>query len=71
MRPRSGRLTATQARGVAALSRAHGNVLIDLSARANVQLRGVTETDHLPLVEGLRDLGLIDASIAQETRRDV
>ena len=71
VRPRSGRLTATQARGVAALSRAHGNGLIDLSARANVQLRGVTETGHLPLVEGLRDLGLIDASIAQETRRNI
>ena len=71
VRPRSGRLTATQARGVAALSKVHGNGLIDLSARANVQLRGVTETGHLSLVEGLRDLGLIDASIAQETRRNI
>lgn len=71
VRPRLGRLSAAQGRGVAALARVHGNGLIDLSARTNVQLRGVTEAGHLPLVEGLRDLGLIDASIAQETRRNI
>ena len=71
VRPRLGRLSAEQARGVAALARAHGNGLIDLSARANVQLRGVTATSHAPLIEGLRGLGLIDADVARETRRNI
>jgi precorrin-3B synthase len=71
VRPRLGRLSAAQARGVAALSREHGNGLIDLSARANVQLRGVSTASHPPLIEGLRALGLIDDSVAQETRRNI
>ncbi|MDZ4136424.1 MAG: precorrin-3B synthase [Paracoccaceae bacterium] len=71
VRPRGGRLTQAQAAGIAALARAHGNGLIDLSARANVQLRGVTETSHPPLIEGLRALGLIDANAEAEARRNI
>ncbi|HEX9857735.1 MAG TPA: precorrin-3B synthase, partial [Paracoccaceae bacterium] len=36
VRPRLGRLTPDQAAGIAALARAHGTGLLDLSARANV-----------------------------------
>lgn len=71
VRPRLGRLTPAQAAGIAELAQAHGNGLIDLSARANVQLRGVTEASHAPLISGLRALGLIDDSVAQETRRNI
>lgn len=71
VRPRGGRLSPDQARGIAALSRQFGNGLIDLSTRANVQLRGVTEAGHGPLIEGLRNLGLIDPSTEAEARRNV
>jgi precorrin-3B synthase len=71
VRPRAGRLTQPQAAGIAALARRHGNGVIDLTARANVQLRGVTEASHTPLVHGLRDLGLIDASAEAEARRNI
>lgn len=71
VRPRGGRLSPDQARGIAALSRQFGNGLIDLSARANVQLRGVTEAHHGPLIEGLRALGLIDRSTEAEARRNI
>lgn len=71
VRPRGGRLSPDQARGIAALSRQFGNGLIDLSARANVQLRGVTEVNHGPLIEGLRALGLIDPSTEAEARRNI
>ena len=71
VRPVLGRLGPDQAAGLAALARAHGNGLIDLSARANIQLRGVTEASHPALVVGLRDLGLIDPDIATETRRNI
>ncbi|MGB8813573.1 MAG: precorrin-3B synthase, partial [Paracoccaceae bacterium] len=71
VRPRGGVLTPAQATGIAALSRAHGNGLIDLSARANVQLRGVTATSHPALIDGLRALGLIDATPEAEARRNI
>lgn len=71
VRPVGGRLTPDQAAGIAELARAHGNGLIDLSARANVQLRGVTTDSHAPLIGGLRSLGLIDADAATEARRNI
>ena len=71
VRPRGGRLTPAQALGIAELSQAHGNGLIDLSARANVQLRGVTEASHPALIDGLRALGLIDADVTAEQRRNI
>ena len=71
VRPSGGRLTADQARGIATLAAQHGNGLIDLSNRANLQLRGVTEASHLDLIDGLRALGLIDADAAVEARRNV
>ncbi len=71
VRPRLGRLSMEQAAGIAALAAAHGNGRIDLSARANVQLRGVRAESHGALVDGLRCLGLIDADVATETRRNI
>ncbi|MGB3313578.1 MAG: precorrin-3B synthase [Albidovulum sp.] len=71
VRPRGGRLTPEQAKGIATLSARHGNGLIDLSARANVQLRGVTEAAHGPLIEGLSALGLIDETTEVESRRNI
>jgi precorrin-3B synthase len=71
IRPRGGRLTSTQAKGIAVLSALHGNGLIDLSNRANIQLRGVTEAGHAPLIEGLASLGLIDETTEAESRRNI
>ncbi|WP_371225660.1 precorrin-3B synthase [Roseovarius sp. 2305UL8-3] len=66
-----GRLTQEQARGVADLSMRFGSGVIDLSARANLQLRGVEEAGHPALIDGLRNLGLIDHDIAAESRRNL
>ena len=71
VRPRLGRLTRVQDAGIADLAARHGNGLIDLSARANLQIRGVAEAGHPAVIEGLRALGLIDDSIAAETRRNI
>lgn len=71
VRPRGGRLTPEQARGIADLARSCGNGLIDLSARANVQMRGASEATHGSLIDGLRALGLIDLSTEAEARRNV
>jgi precorrin-3B synthase len=71
VRPHSGRLTPTEVRGIADLARRHGNGLIDLSGRANVQLRGVTAKTHPALIDGLSALGLIDPSAGAEARRNI
>ncbi len=71
IRPDAGRLTRAQAAGIAAAARRHGNGLIDLSSRGNVQLRGVTEASHPGLIHDLRALGLIDADPAAEARRNI
>jgi precorrin-3B synthase len=49
----------------------HGNGLIDLTGRANLQIRGVREESHEPLIEGLDRLGLVDAELDAETQRNV
>ena len=58
IRPHGGRLNPEQVAGIAALSARHGNGLIDLSARANLQLRGVTDASYGALMADLRDLGV-------------
>jgi precorrin-3B synthase len=71
IRPPLGRITRLQALGIAAAARAHGNGLIDLSGRANVQLRGVTAASHPALIHDLSALGLIDPDLETESRRNV
>ncbi|KIC26090.1 MULTISPECIES: precorrin-3B synthase [unclassified Leisingera] len=66
-----GKLTAAQARGVARLSEEFGNGLLDISARANLQMRGIREEAHEELIGALRDLGFIDPDASAEARRNV
>ena len=66
-----GRLSRAQARAVAALSQRYGNGILDLSSRANLQMRGLSEQDHAPLIAALQDLGLVDTDAATESRRNV
>jgi precorrin-3B synthase len=58
-------------RGLAQAGRAHGNGLFDLSARANLQMRGVRGESLSFLIETLDGLGLIDESAAAEAVRNV
>jgi precorrin-3B synthase len=71
VRPRGGRLSREQAQGIAQLSLRYGNGLIDLSARANVQVRGVGEAGHGQLIKGMSELGLIDPTTEIEARRNI
>ena len=71
LRPRGGRLSSAQAAGIAELSARHGSGLIDLTGRANLQMRGVREESHEPLIEGLDRLELVDADFDAETRRNI
>ncbi|WP_240161298.1 precorrin-3B synthase [Gluconacetobacter azotocaptans] len=71
IRPTAGRLTQAQAAGIAHLAGQYGNGLIDLSARANIQIRSITHPTHAPLVAGLATLGLIDPTPEAEARRNI
>ncbi|MGH6780136.1 MAG: precorrin-3B synthase [Bradyrhizobium sp.] len=71
IRPRGGRLSAAQALAIADLATRHGNGRIDLSGRANLQLRGVREETHGPLLAELACLGLVDADADVEAQRNI
>ena len=66
-----GRFSADQARSLAELSARFGNGLLDLSARGNLQMRGVHENDHANLIMGLQKLDLVDKDATAEARRNV
>jgi precorrin-3B synthase len=71
VRPRAGRLDAKQASGIAELAERYGNGLIDLTSRANLQIRGVRDEGHAPLVEELARLHLLDPDPDSEARRNI
>lgn len=71
IRPPLGRLTPAQATSIAQAAKTHGNGIIDLSARANLQLRGVTGASHPHLIDDLRAQGLIDPDIETESLRNL
>lgn len=66
-----GRLSREQAEGLAALMRAHGLGVIELTQRAHLQWRGVQPAQHDTLLRGLSELGLLDDNAEQEARRNV
>lgn len=71
IKPRAGCLEAAQSLAIASAAARHGNGLIDLTGRANLQIRGLCETAFPALLRDLGDAGLIDADIATETRRNI
>ena len=71
LRPRGGRLSSAQASRIADLSSRYGNGVIDLTGRANLQIRGVVAESQEALIEALARLGLIDADAETESRRNI
>ncbi|MEX0364941.1 MAG: cobalamin biosynthesis protein CobG [Ruegeria sp.] len=71
IRPRLARLTRDQILGLCALSQSHGNGIIDLTSRANLQMRGVAEDQHDAVLTALHELDLIDATSEDEAKRNI
>ncbi|MFN4102326.1 MAG: precorrin-3B synthase, partial [Pararhodobacter sp.] len=71
IRPPGGRLDAAQAATIADAAETLGNGVIELTGRANLQLRGVTPASHGPLIRALRAVGLTDPDAATEQRRNL
>jgi precorrin-3B synthase len=66
-----GRVSPTLARALADLSRRFGNGLLDLSARTNLQLRGVSEATLVPLQTELQALGVVEADEEPAVARNI
>ncbi|MEO0999947.1 MAG: precorrin-3B synthase [Pseudomonadota bacterium] len=71
VRPRHGRLRAADVRALCDLAEAHGNGLLEVTRRANLQLRGVTERAHPSVLAALETRALLDATAEAERRRNV
>ncbi|WP_299724301.1 precorrin-3B synthase [uncultured Tateyamaria sp.] len=71
VRPRLGRLTHAQMLGLCDISQTHGNGIIDLTSRANLQLRGVDEDGHQEVLDALLTLDLLDDTPEAEAKRNI
>jgi precorrin-3B synthase len=71
IRPQRGRIDAVQAASIAELAERYGNGLVDLTSRANLQIRGVTDAAYPALIERLAQLGLLDLDPGIEGRRNI
>ncbi|WP_375174951.1 cobalamin biosynthesis protein CobG [Pseudooceanicola sp.] len=71
VRPRLARLDRRQVTGLCDLALRFGSGVIDLTNRANLQIRGVAEADHDALLRYLSLLDLLDVDPAMERRRNV
>ncbi len=71
VRPPLGRLARVHVLGLCEAARQHGNGQIDLTTRANLQIRGVREDSWRALIDALLDLGLIDPDPTHETRANI
>ncbi|ETX28035.1 hypothetical protein [Roseivivax isoporae] len=71
VRPRGGRLSANEARALAALAARHGSGTLEITQRANLQIRGISAAALPALQQGLAAAGLVDDDAGVEARRNV
>ncbi len=71
LRLSGGAVSLDMATKIALLAQQFGNGKINLSARGNLQLRGVSQTTYQPLINALRTLNLLDSNEEAESVRNV
>ncbi|MCC2113429.1 MAG: precorrin-3B synthase, partial [Hyphomicrobiales bacterium] len=71
VRAHAGRLPLQSVIAIAEAAEAFGNGKLDITQRASLQIRGVTEASHDALIDRLDALGLIDADIGSEAIRNI
>lgn len=71
VRPRLGRITRAQVLGLCDVSQRFGSGIIDLTSRANLQLRGIDDDQYDAVLTQLFGLDLLDATPDMEGRRNI
>ena len=71
IRPHMGRLSREQVLGLCAAAQEHASGFIDLTNRANLQLRGVRDDAYDALLAALLKLDLLDPDPKSERRRNM
>ncbi|WP_370227521.1 cobalamin biosynthesis protein CobG [Cognatishimia sp.] len=71
IRPAMSRLSRAQVLGLCDLAQHFGSGVLDLTSRANLQIRGVSEEDHEALLAELKALGLLPDDPDLEARRNI
>ena len=71
VRPFFARLSREQVLGLCDLVHSYGSGILDLTNRANLQIRGVSEDAFDALLSALNDLGLLDPTPETEARRNI
>ncbi len=71
VRPKLACLSAAQAVEMCDIADRFGNGVIDLTSRANLQLRGIAPEQHQDVLDALLDLDLLDATPELEARRNI
>ncbi|MFK7871255.1 MAG: cobalamin biosynthesis protein CobG [Roseobacter sp.] len=71
IRPHCARLTRQQVAVICDLSNGFGNGLLDVTSRANLQIRGVAERDHMRVLDALAEHDLLDPTADLEQRRNI
>ncbi|MCP4823888.1 MAG: precorrin-3B synthase [Shimia sp.] len=71
VRPLMARLSRAQVLGLCEAAERFGSGLIDLTSRANLQIRGVAEADHDAVLDALHQLDLLPDDPALESRRNI
>jgi precorrin-3B synthase len=71
LRLRGARLDLDRAEAIADCAARFGNGMIEISSRANLQLRGIDEAQLSALQRRLDELGLLDADAATEGVRNI
>ena len=71
VRPFRSELNSSQAAELCRLAQEFGNGLIDLTSRANLQIRGVSEETYPALIKGLESIGVLDKTEKAERHRNI
>lgn len=71
IRPVAAEVSRAQAEGIAEAAKAFGNGFIDLTNRANLQIRGVSDDSYSGLMQALDKLDLLDDDPALEPKRNI
>ena len=71
IRPKFAEFSNIQIKEICRVSQIYGSGIIELTSRANLQLRGINQSDHQRLLGELNQLNLLDPDPDSEVRRNI